>query len=96
MRAPVCVMVALVGAALYVAVGWLVLSYLIGDGNMKPASPGDLNHGEGVAITVSVIDGPTLHCATTPDRVASDTIEITAGEMGDVVGELGCWDAGDS
>jgi hypothetical protein len=97
MRTAVHVVVAFVGAALYVAGGWLVMMHLLGDGDMKSASPADdLSHGEGIAITVSVIDGPTLHCATAPNRVASDTIEITANEVMEVIKELGCWEPSDS
>jgi hypothetical protein len=96
MRAATSVVVALVCVALYVAGGWLVLTHLLGDGDMKSASPDDPGLGEGVGITVSVIDGPTLHCATARNRVASDTIEIAAKEVGDVIMELGCLELSNS
>jgi hypothetical protein len=89
------VIVALVGAAFYVAGGWLVLTHVLGDGDLERASTMDLGRGEGVSVTVSVMDGPTLQCATAPNTVASDTIEITAKELRDVIGELGCWERSD-
>ena len=95
MPAAMRVVVAFVCVALYVAGGWLVLTHLLGDADMKSASPDDRQRGEGVAITVSVIDGPTLQCATAPNSVASDMIEIAAQKLGDVILELRCSEPGD-
>jgi hypothetical protein len=86
------VVVALVGAAGYIAGGWLVLTHLLSNGDMKAAPPRSLGHGEGLTITVSVIDGPTLSCAIAPNTVASDTIEITAKELKEVIWGLVCWE----
>ena len=71
-----------------------MLTHLLSNGDMNPPPTG-LGHGEGLTITVSVIDGPTLDCATASNRVASDTIEISAKELKDVIWELGCWEPSD-
>jgi hypothetical protein len=43
-----------------------------------------------VEVELAVVNGPTLRCLTTPDRVAADTVAVAAAELPRLMGELGC------
>jgi hypothetical protein len=43
-----------------------------------------------VVVGISVIDGPTVHCETSSDRVTADVIGVCAAHLPRIYRELGC------
>jgi hypothetical protein len=83
------------GFAFYVGAGWVLLTHVLSNHEATSGPPSVESHAAGVTITVSVLDGPTLYCATTANMVAVDTIAVTASEVPGLFRELGCWEPGD-
>lgn len=88
---------AVVGIAVYLAAGWLLLTHVFSGREETLAPPQRIERpSTGVTITIYVVDGPSLYCATSADRIASDSILVAAREVPELLRDLGCWEPADN
>jgi hypothetical protein len=88
---------AVIGFAAYAAAGWVLLTHMLSGREETLATPQRIEPPTTrVTITIDVIDAPTLYCATSADRTASDTILVAAREVPELFWKLGCWEPSDS
>ena len=79
--------------ALYVSAGWVLLTYFSNNLAVATAIPiGDVHDGAGVTITIRILEGGSLSCATAANRASTDTVVVSASEVTRVFRELDCWE----
>jgi hypothetical protein len=54
-----------------------------------PTEARQVTYPSAVVFTISVVDGPTIYCQTTSDRISGD-IMVKLADLQTVFGDLGC------
>ena len=79
--------------ALYVSAGWMLLTHFSNNLAVATAIPiGDVSDGAGVTITIRILEGGSLSCATAANRASTDTVVVNASEVTRLFRELDCWE----
>jgi len=78
--------------ALYLSAGWVLLTHLSNNRAMAREIPiADASDGAGVTITIRILEGGSLACATAANRASTDIVVVSASEVARVFRELDCW-----
>jgi hypothetical protein len=79
--------------ALYVSAGWVLLTYFSNNLAVATAIPiGDVSDGARLTITIRILEGGSLLCATAASGSSTDTVVVSASEVTRVFRELDCWE----
>src|SRR5215203_6176612 len=77
--------------AFYVSAGWVLLTHFSNNRAAATTIPlEDVRDGAGVTVTIRLLEGGSIPCATTANWASTDSVVVSASEVTRVFGELNC------